>query len=183
MVLGPLGHRQWRHECLDPAQRGACLVSGTEPGPGASFLRRGLDERAARLRGDPLRGLGDGRGPLVVPGGQHLPGPGFQAARGDLGVAGFAGQLRGGSQVRRALGSLSEAAGNQDEAVTYRVGALAIRLRIGTATTGHLQALAELRRGIGSDRFRAAALASGIDDESVGKLIEMLDQQEKTTGD
>ena len=81
------------------------------------------------------------------------------------------------------LGDLSEAAGNLDESITYRVGALAIRLRIGTATTGHLQALAGLRRRLGNDRFRAAALASGPDEESVGNLMEMLDQQEKTTGD
>ena len=82
-----------------------------------------------------------------------------------------------------ALGSLSEAVGNLDEAVAYRVRALAIRLRIGIATTGQLQALAGLRRRLGSDRFRAAALASGLDEESAGNLIEMLDQQEKTTGD
>ena len=82
-----------------------------------------------------------------------------------------------------ALAGLSEAVGNLDEAVAYRVGALAIRLKIGTATTGHLQALAGLRRRLGSDRFRAAALASGLDEESAGNLMEMLDQQEKTTGD
>jgi hypothetical protein len=81
------------------------------------------------------------------------------------------------------LGNLSEAAGNLDEAVAYRVGAFAIRLRIGIATTGHLQVLAGLRRRIGSDRFRAAALASGLDEESAGNLMEMLNQQEKTTGD
>jgi hypothetical protein len=82
-----------------------------------------------------------------------------------------------------ALGGLSEAAENLDEAVAYRVGALAIRLKIGITTTGHLQALTELRRRIGSDRFRAAALASGLDEESAGNLMEMLNQQEKTTGD
>ena len=81
------------------------------------------------------------------------------------------------------LGGLSEAAGNLDEAVAYRVGALAIRLKIGIATTGDLQALAGLRRRLGRDRFRAAALASGLDEESAGNLMEMLDQQEKTAGD
>jgi hypothetical protein len=82
-----------------------------------------------------------------------------------------------------ALGSLSEAAGNLDEAVTYRVGTLTIQLKIGIATTGDLPALAGLRRRLGSDRFRAAVLASGLDEESAGNLMEMLDQQEKTTGD
>jgi hypothetical protein len=72
-----------------------------------------------------------------------------------------------------ALSNLSEAAGNLDEAVAYGVGALAIRTKIGIATTGHLQALAGLRRRIGSDRFRAAALASGLDEESAGNLMEM----------
>jgi tetratricopeptide (TPR) repeat protein len=82
-----------------------------------------------------------------------------------------------------ALGNLIEAAGNLDEAAAYLVGALAIRLKIGIAKTGHLQALAGLRHRLGSDRFRAAALASGLDEESAGNLMEMLDQQEKTTGD
>ncbi len=36
-----------------------------------------------------------------VPGGQYLPGLGLQAPGGDLGVSGLAGQLRGGTQVRR----------------------------------------------------------------------------------
>ena len=80
------------------------------------------------------------------------------------------------------LGGLSEAAGNLDEAVAYRVGALAIRLQIGIATAGDLQALAGLRRRLGSDRFRGAALASGLDEESAGNLMEMLDQQEESTG-
>jgi tetratricopeptide (TPR) repeat protein len=47
------------------------------------------------------------------------------------------------------LGGLSEAAGNLDEAVAYRVGALAIRLEIGTATGGDVQPLAGLRRRLG----------------------------------
>ena len=82
-----------------------------------------------------------------------------------------------------ALGNLSETAGNLDEAVAYYADALTIQLKIGIATTGHLQALAGLRHRLGGDRFRAAALASGMDEESAGNLMEMLDQQEKTTGD
>jgi hypothetical protein len=82
-----------------------------------------------------------------------------------------------------ALGNLSEAAGNLGQAAAYRVGTLAIRLKIGIATAGDVQALGGLRRRLGRDRFRAAALASGLDEESAGNLMEMLDQQEKTTGD
>jgi tetratricopeptide (TPR) repeat protein len=81
------------------------------------------------------------------------------------------------------LGDLSETVGNLDEAVAYHVRAVTIRLRIGIATTGDLQTLAGLRHRLGSDRFRAAALASGLDEESAGNLMEMLDQQEKTTAD
>ena len=73
---------------------------------------------------------------------------------------------------------MSEALGNLDQAVAYRVGALAIRLQIGTATAGDVQPLAGLRRQLGRDRFRAAALASGLDEQSAGNLMEMLDQQE-----
>ena len=82
-----------------------------------------------------------------------------------------------------ALADLSEAIGNLDEAVTYRVTVLAIRLKIGTAAAGDVQALGGLRLRLGSDRFRAAALASGLDEESADNLMEILDQQEKTTGD
>ena len=39
--------------------------------------------------------------------------------------------------------------------------------------------LAGLRRRLGRDRFRAAALASGLDEQSAGNLMEMLDQQEE----
>ena len=82
-----------------------------------------------------------------------------------------------------ALGGLSEAAGNLDQAVAYRVRALAIWLQIGTATAGDVQPLAGLRRRLGRDRFRAAAVASGLDDESAANLMKMLDQhQEETTG-
>ena len=77
------------------------------------------------------------------------------------------------------LGSLSEGLGNLDQTVAYRVRALTIRLRIGTATAGDLRPLAGLRRQLGRDRFRAAAVASGLDEQSAGNLMEMLDQHEK----
>ena len=62
------------------------------------------------------------------------------------------------------------------------MGALSIRLQIGTATAGDVQALAGLRRQLGRDRFRSAALASGLDEESAASLMETLDQQEETAG-
>jgi tetratricopeptide (TPR) repeat protein len=77
-----------------------------------------------------------------------------------------------------ALAGLSEAAGNLDEAVTYRVGALAIRLNIGIATAAEIPPLAGLRRRLGRDRFRAA-LPSGLDEESAGTLMQLLDQHEE----
>ena len=77
------------------------------------------------------------------------------------------------------LGSLSEAVGNLDQAVACRVKALAIRLRIGTATAGDLRPLARLRRQLGHDQFQAAAVASGLDEQSAGNLMEMLDQHEQ----
>ena len=78
-----------------------------------------------------------------------------------------------------ALGSLSETLGNLDQAVAYRARALAIRLQIGTATAGDFRPLAGLRRQLGRDRFRAAAVASGLDGQSASNLMEMLDQHEK----
>jgi hypothetical protein len=77
---------------------------------------------------------------------------------------------------------LSEALGNLDETVANRVSSLVIRLQIGTATTEDLKALAGLRLGLGSDRFRAAVLASGLDEESAGNLMELLDEQEEGAG-
>ena len=76
------------------------------------------------------------------------------------------------------LGGLREALGNLDQAVAYRVSALAIRLQIGTATTRDVQPLTELRRQLGHDRFRAAALASGLDEQSAADLMQILDQHE-----
>jgi tetratricopeptide (TPR) repeat protein len=81
-----------------------------------------------------------------------------------------------------ALGGLNEAAGNLDQAVGYRVGALAIRLQIGTATAGDVQPLTGLRRRLGRDRFRSAAVASGLDEQSAASRMKMLDQQEKAAG-
>src|SRR5271166_2573298 len=75
------------------------------------------------------------------------------------------------------LGMLAQAAGNLDEAVAYRVGALTIRLNIGIATAAEIQLLA-LRRRLGRDRFRAA-LPSGMDEESAGALMQLLDQHEE----
>jgi tetratricopeptide (TPR) repeat protein len=80
-----------------------------------------------------------------------------------------------------ALGGLSEALRNLDQAVAYRVGALAIRLQTGNATAGDVEPLAGLRRQLGRDRFRAAAVASGLDEQSASNLMEMLDQQEEPT--
>ena len=77
-----------------------------------------------------------------------------------------------------ALAGLSEGRGTLDEAVAYRVGALAIRLKIGIATAAEVQPLAGLRRRLGRDRFRAA-LPSGMDEESASSLMQMLDQHEE----
>ena len=93
------------------------------------------------------------------------------------------GDQAGAASSYSALAALSEAVGNLEEAVAHRVGALAIRLKIGTAKAGDVQALARLRHRLGNDRFEAAALASGLDEDSAGNLMKMLDQQEKTTGD
>jgi tetratricopeptide (TPR) repeat protein len=82
-----------------------------------------------------------------------------------------------------ALGGLSEALGNLNEAVAYRVGALVIWLEIGTAMAGDVQSLVGLRRQLGRDRFRSAALASGLDEQSAINLMEMLDQQEQETAE
>ena len=77
-----------------------------------------------------------------------------------------------------ALADLSEGRGILDEAVAYRVGALAIRLKIGVTTAAEVQRLAGLRRRLGRDRF-LAALPSGMEEESAGNLMQMLDQQEE----
>jgi hypothetical protein len=83
-----------------------------------------------------------------------------------------------------AMAVLSETLGNLDQAVAYHVAALAIRLNIGTATARDVQQLTRLRRILGSDPFRAAALTSGLDEESASNLMNMLDQrEEKTAGD
>ena len=79
------------------------------------------------------------------------------------------------------LGGLSEALGNLDQAVAYRVDALAIRLQIGTASAADVQPLTGLRRRLGRDRFRSAAIASGLNEESAANLMKMLDQQQEDT--
>jgi len=79
------------------------------------------------------------------------------------------------------LGGLSETAGNLDQAVAYRVDALAIRLQIGTASAADVQPLIGLRRRLGRDRFRSAAIASGLNEESAASLMQMLDQQQEET--
>jgi tetratricopeptide (TPR) repeat protein len=81
-----------------------------------------------------------------------------------------------------ALADASETIGDPDLAVRYRVGALVIELDIGTARVGHVQRLLGLRRRLGSDRFRGA-LPAGMDEESEANLMNMLDEQENTTGD
>jgi hypothetical protein len=62
------------------------------------------------------------------------------------------------------------------------VSVLAIRLQIGTATAADVQPLAGLRRRLGRDRFRSAALASGLDEQSAASLMQMLDQQGEASG-
>jgi tetratricopeptide (TPR) repeat protein len=102
-----------------------------------------------------------------------------------LGIAERTGDQAGIAISYTSLAALSEELGTLDQAVAYRVGALAIRLKIGTATAAEVRQLAGLRRRLGSDRFLAAALASGLDEESAGDLVRMLDRQEgeETGGD
>jgi tetratricopeptide (TPR) repeat protein len=91
------------------------------------------------------------------------------------------GDQAGAATSYAVLGGLSEAVGNLDQAVAYRVHALALRLNIGTTAAGDVRALTGLRRQLGRDRFRSAALASGLDEQSATSLMEMLDQQEGPT--
>ena len=70
-----------------------------------------------------------------------------------------------------ALASLREAFGNPDQAVAHLVCALAIQLYIGTATVDRVQQLAGRRRTLGSDRFRSATRAAGLDEESATSLM------------
>ena len=74
------------------------------------------------VRGDPLRGPGDVRGPLVVPGGEHLPGLGFQAPRGDLGVL----RLRGPA-ARRFAGAPPRPGRDAGRSGSWRPGGTASR--------------------------------------------------------
>jgi tetratricopeptide (TPR) repeat protein len=76
------------------------------------------------------------------------------------------------------LAGLSEALGNLDQAVAYLADALAIRLKLGTATAGQVQQFAALRRTLGDDRFHSAATAAGFDEESVVTLEGIISQYE-----
>jgi tetratricopeptide (TPR) repeat protein len=89
------------------------------------------------------------------------------------------GDQAGMSASYAVLGGLSEALGDLDQAVAWRVGALAIRLQIATASAADVQPLARLRRWLGRDRFRSAAIASGLNEESAASLVQMLDQQQE----
>ena len=82
-----------------------------------------------------------------------------------------------------ALAQLRETLGNNEEAVTYQVRALAIRLNIGAPPGSNAQALARLRHTLGHDHFHTAATAAGLDEESADSLMNMLDQYEETDGD
>ncbi len=61
-----------------------------------------------------------------------------------------------------ALARLSEALGNPERAVVCRVAALVIRLKMGVPATAYVQATADLRRGLGRERFRAALPRQGL---------------------
>ena len=114
--------------------------------------------------------------------------------RADKHLSGFTSRLSGEIRERlgdqpgvassyAALGGLSEALGNLDDAVACQAGALSIRLEIGIATTGDAETLTRLRLRLGRDRFREVALAIGLDEESTASLTELLDQQEETARD
>ena len=156
--LGILAQLRGDYDAAEPLYRRSLEINeriGDQAGMAASYHQLGM---LAQLRGDY-----DAAEPLY---------------RRSLEISERIGDQAGIATSYAVLGGLSEALGNLDEAVAYRVGALAIRLQIGTATAGDVQALAGLRRRLGRDRFRAAALASGLDEESAANLMEMLDQQE-----
>ena len=73
-----------------------------------------------------------------------------------------------------ALAVLSETVDKLDEAVSYQLYALAIRLEINTPTGGQIRALSELRRKLGRERFQAS-LPPGLDEESAEALAQTLD--------
>lgn len=81
------------------------------------------------------------------------------------------------------LATLREAAGDLDHAVTYRVRAFAIQFKAGILEANDAQRLIGLRLKLGSDRFRVAALASGLDENSAVNLMNILDQLEKNIKD
>ena len=101
VVLGPLGHRQRRHQRLRAVERGLGLRASAEPGPApALYAVAWMNLRAAGFRRDLLRGPGDVDSPPVAPVGAPAR-LGFQAPGGGRGVPGLAGELRGGAQVLR----------------------------------------------------------------------------------
>jgi hypothetical protein len=67
-----------------------------------------------------------------------------------------------------ALGLVSEALGNLNQAATYLVSTLGVRLNSGSQ--------------LGQDRFRSAALASELDEESADELMEIVGRHRKTPG-
>lgn len=66
----------------------------------AALLCRCLDVRTAAFRGRCAAKPGISLWPACSPADEYLPGAGFQAPGEQLGMAGFAGELRGGAQVR-----------------------------------------------------------------------------------
>jgi tetratricopeptide (TPR) repeat protein len=82
-----------------------------------------------------------------------------------------------------ALASLNEALGNLEQTVAYSIAALVTRLKLGTATAQALHELAGLRDRLGSEHFRAVALATGLDEESASRLMDVVDQSGQDAGD
>jgi hypothetical protein len=81
-----------------------------------------------------------------------------------------------------ALARLTETLGNAGEAVSYRVSALAIRATDEHAAGVDIEALSELRRELGAERFRTA-LPPNLDEDSATNLMQVLDQRDTSGGD
>ena len=156
--LGVLAQDRGDYDAAEPLYRRSLEINeriGDQAGMSASYHQLG---RLAQLRGDY-----DAAEPLY---------------RRSLEINERLGDQASIATSYAAMAGLSEGRGTLDEAVAYRVGALAIRLKIGIATAAEIQRLAGLRRRLGRDRF-LAALPSGMDEESAGNLMQMLDQQEE----
>ena len=96
------------------------------------------------------------------------------------------GDLAGIATSYTALGGLSEAAREPGRGGRLPCGCPRHPAQDRHSHGRRPPALAGLRRRLGRDRFRAAALASGLDEESAGNLMQMLDQHdegEETAGD